>query len=227
MSVRTAIAAVVILAGVPMSIVARAPSDAHASRLGCGGTVVSTTPGPPRVRAELASRDRMITFGESVLLSPVLSVDPPVPGPLNPEFEARPDGEMGFQAASVRRIASGSVEECGPGDFLATPKVSTTYRVVWRGAMSNEVRILVRPAVSLRRVGRSAAVVSVRAARAYSGRTVTVDVRRARGWRPLKRVTLHGDGRARFRAPGAVVRVRVPAVPGYFRAVTAALSLAS
>lgn len=199
-----------------LATVAAGATSGRAAATSCG-PVVGQPQLPPAYRVEMESARRSVVYGESLVLVLRYAVDGGgcALDVVVPEFRALRPGESFFQpvrlsAAPVTSAPIGSV----PAIWWATPTVSTTYRAVWRGAFSNDVAVGVRPAVALRRSGRTV-VVAVRSERSYAGRLVSFEARRGTRWQLVTRSRVGADGTAVFRLPRAsAVRVRVPAIPG-------------
>jgi plastocyanin len=96
-------------------------------------------------------------------------------------------------------------------DFMFTPTILTSYKVVWKGKESAVVRTAISPALSLIRV-RSWFVVRARAAKSFYGRWVYAQRLNQFGqWVSLRKVFLNRQSAQRFKLtlrPG-ISRVRV------------------
>lgn len=218
---------VLVVGSALLATVAAGATSGQAAATSCG-PVVGQPQLAPAYRVEMESARRSVVYGDSLVLVLRYAVDGggyAVDGGgcaldvVLPEFRALRPGESLFQpvrlrAAPVTSAPIGFV----PAMWWATPTVSTTYRAVWRGAFSNDLTVGVRPALALRRSGRTV-VVAVRAERSYAGRLVRVEARRAARWQLATRLRVGPDGTAAFRLPRAsAVRVRVPPIPGYLPA---------
>jgi hypothetical protein len=131
----------------------------------------------------------------------------------------RPAGAEARLLAASEPLAAGVT--AGVVSWEIKPSRTAEYRLSWGGSESAPVRMLVRPAVSLRRVGQSF-VLALSAARDYAGRRVLVQ-RLVRGrWATTRPLTIGPGSRARFSAArtGGRLRVVVPAAFGYAPAIS-------
>jgi hypothetical protein len=158
----------------------------------------------------VASR-AIVTFGDRLILSggAYFGNDCSPLGQRMLMLTATPTGRASHRrAVAVRRGFFQTI----PWRTRARPHVSTDYRATWKGFMSQNVRVDVRPRVTLRRVAGARLRVAVRSARSYRGRWVALQRRTARGWRFVRTVRLGRSSATRFRVPRrrGVVRVYVP-----------------
>jgi len=138
----------------------------------------------------------VIVFGERARLrgTAYFGNDCGPPGPPGLSLVARVGGRSATRAVDVRRASFATV----PWTTAVRPRRSTRYRASWSGFTSAEVRIDVRPRVTLRRAGGGRLRVTVRSLRDYRGRWVAVQRRTARGWRFARAVRLRRGSTVRF-----------------------------
>src|SRR5262249_25722905 len=121
-------------------------------------------------------------------------------------FAQRFGGESFASARTVLTDAGGA------WTLVVRPLVTTTYKGVWNGSASATITVGVRPAVSLRVLGRGRFATHVAGARSFAGRTVQLQRHELNGrWVTVARARL-GTGssavfRHRFRRGRGTLRV--------------------
>ena len=88
----------------------------------------------------------------------------------------------------------------GSWTLVVRPTITTTYKGVWNGSTSASVTVGVRPAVSIRALGRGRLATHVAATHSFAGRTVQLQRHLLNGgWRTIARARLGAGSSARFR----------------------------
>jgi plastocyanin len=198
-------------------------SDPGQTGAGFRGTI-RVTPAPARnVSLNTAiGQDNVVIFGEGLRLTGVVSSGEPgetvtiVADPLGTD-------------EPVRRIEV-TTQAGGEWSLRVQPRIQTTYTARWRSVESRVVQVLVRPRVTLRKVGRTRFAVTVVAAHSFDGSQVIVRRQKSRTNRRLilaRRVFLRENPRTEtisqrtfsLRVPrGLRLRAFLPAIeaaPGY------------
>jgi plastocyanin len=150
-------------------------SDPGESGSGFRGTIEVES--APTRGVTLTTTRSTVLFGDSITLSGTVSsrqAGQPVTITVDPAGEP------------PRRI---EVETAAGGawSLRAQPRIRTLYRASWRNSTSEARTVLVRPRVSLKKVGRNAFTVIVVAAESFAGERV--DIRRQRSRRNVTLVT--------------------------------------
>lgn len=159
-------------------------SDAGTAR---GADVAFTTVG-----VTIGAATRQTVFGGRVLLSGV------VPTHLANEqviVYAQPYGEG--SPRSVATVLSGAG---GTWQYLARPRIATTYQASWRGQPAASVTIAVRPRVTFRRLRSGRFVSRVLAGHSFAGRLVQLQRWNGVRWVTLRRARLGQRSRSEFQA---------------------------
>jgi hypothetical protein len=159
-------------------------SDAGTAR---GADVAFTTLG-----VTIAAAARETVFGGRVLLSGL------VPTHLANEqvvVYAQPYGEG--SPRSVATVLSGAG---GTWQYLARPRIGTTYQASWRGQPAASVTIAVRPRVTFTRLKSGRFVSRVLAGRSFAGRFVQLQRWNGVRWVTVRRARLGLRSRTEFRA---------------------------
>jgi hypothetical protein len=159
-------------------------SDAGTTR---GADVAFTTLG---VTIVAASRETV--FGSRVLLSGLV--------PTHQANEqvivyAQPYGEG--SPRSVATVLSGAG---GTWQYLARPKIATTYQASWRGQPAASVTIAVRPRITFTRLRSGRFVARVLGGHSFAGRLVQLQRWNGVRWVTLRRARLGVRSRAEFKA---------------------------
>ncbi|HVS86073.1 MAG TPA: fibronectin type III domain-containing protein [Gaiellaceae bacterium] len=142
----------------------------------------------------------------------------------NVSIYARRHGQASF--ALVATVLTGSGGSWG---YIAHPKIGTAYKATFAGGASQVAQIAVRPAVSLRSVGRGRFAVRVGPAGAYARRYAVLQRRTSfGGWRMIGRRRLGRSATATFTPKLArgrwTLRVSIAAAPGYAAATSRTLA---
>jgi hypothetical protein len=159
-------------------------SDAGTSR---GADVAFTTVG-----VTIGAATRQTIFGGRVLLSGV------VPTHLANEqviVYAQPYGEG--SPRSVATVLSGAG---GTWQYLARPRIATTYQASWRGQLAASVTIAVRPRITFTRLKSGRFVSRVLAGHSFAGRFVQLQRWNGVRWVTIRRARLGLRSRTEFRA---------------------------
>jgi hypothetical protein len=140
----------------------------------------------------IAAAARETAFGGRVLLSGVV--------PTNQANEqvvvyAQPYGEG--SPRSVATVLSGAG---GTWQYLARPRIATTYQASWRGKLAASVTIAVRPRVTFTRLKSGRFVSRVLAGRSFAGRFVQLQRWNGVRWVTVRRARLGLRSRTEFRA---------------------------
>jgi hypothetical protein len=108
-----------------------------------------------------------------------------------------------YASGSFSAVATVLTDAGGAWTLPVRPRILTTYKSVWGGNTSGTVTVNVRPAVSLRALGRLRFATHVTGTRSFAGRLVQLQRRRADGsWVTIARARLN-------RASNAVLHPRV------------------
>jgi hypothetical protein len=108
---------------------------------------------------------------------------------------AQPYGE-----GSPRSVATVPSSTDGTWQYLARPRIGTTYTASWRNGLSVPVAISVHPRITLTRLASGRFVVRVLADRSFAHRFVQLQRWNGLRWVTLRRVRLGVRSRAEFRA---------------------------
>jgi phosphodiesterase/alkaline phosphatase D-like protein len=108
---------------------------------------------------------------------------------------AQPYGE-----GSPRSVATVLSAADGTWQYLARPRIGTTYTASWRNSLSAPVAIAVHPRLALTRLRSGRFVVRVFADRSFAHRLVQLQRWNGVRWTTLRRIRLGGRSRAEFRA---------------------------
>jgi plastocyanin len=104
-----------------------------------------------------------------------------------------------YLAPSQTLIATLLTGPNGVWDTIVTPGWLTTYQAHWRGLISADIAVSVRPNVIFKLSRRGRGLVSVKAARSMAGRKVYIQrFTRFHQWVTLRRVILGGSSSKRF-----------------------------
>lgn len=157
------------------------------------GTVVVRVPPPPPAAVSLAASLTVLTFGETTRLAG--SVSSGKPNETVAVFARRFDQPSAVQVATVLTGAGGAWA------YDAKPAAQTTYQARFRGALSPEVAVYVRPRLQLVRSG-TWLYAGVKAATTFAGRFVVLQRRSKLGfWVGVARYRVgRGSGKL-IRAP--------------------------
>jgi len=161
-----------------------AKSDAGTTR---GADAVFTTLG-----VTLASVARQTAFGGRVLLSGV------VPTHLANEqviVYSQPYGE-----GSPRSVATVLTGANGTWQYLARPRIATTYQASWRSRLSASVAIAVHPRITFTRLKSGRFVARVLAGHSFAGKRVQLQRWNGVRWKTIRQARLGLRSRAEFRA---------------------------
>lgn len=168
----------------------------------------------------LAAQASSVVFGRGLMLSGL------VPTGKTGETVTLFAGVFGSGSpAAVANIVTGGG---GAWQYLARPKILTSYSVSWGGLTSRTIVIGVRPRVRFRRIGRARFTTRVVAARSFRGRLVQLQRRTSAGrWVRIKRIRLTRRSSATFRVRlrRGTTRLRVvmsvnQAGPGYLAGIS-------
>lgn len=195
----------------------------------CGPVLGGAPPSdpPPTVQFQVELARRIVTYGDAFAFWSEYSWSCFQPRPAgDPRLELRAVGERVFRPAggAARLLARSeplnAEATAGVVTWEIKPALTAEYRVWWSGWTSEPSRMVVRPALVLRRTGR---VLSLRivAARDYTGRRVFVQRRRLGRWKTTGTLLVRAGSQVRFRAEGddGRLRVFVPSAFGYAYAV--------
>jgi hypothetical protein len=108
---------------------------------------------------------------------------------------AQPYGE-----GSPRSVATVLSAADGTWQYLARPRIGTTYTASWRNSLSAPVAIAVHPRLALTRLRSGRFIVRVFADRSFAHRLVQLQRWNGVRWTTLRRIRLGGRSRAEFRA---------------------------
>jgi plastocyanin len=190
------------------------PSGAYARRMDTPGTFPYHDALHPKLRGTLrvtgpapsvsvGVTPPIVTAGNAVHIGGAIS--PPAIGDTVTVY-AQP-----YPQASFVEIGRVLTTTNGLYDFMFTPTILTSYKVVWKGKESAVVRTAISPALSLIRV-RSWFVARARAAKSFYGRWVYAQRLNQFGqWVSLRKVFLNRQSAQRFKLnlrPG-ISRIRV------------------
>jgi hypothetical protein len=104
-----------------------------------------------------------------------------------------------WSSGSFFAVATVLTDVGGTWSLRVRPRIATTYKAVWSGSPSGTVTIGVRPAVSLRPLGRLRFATHVTGARSFRGRIVQLQRHRLDGsWATVARVRLNRSSNAIF-----------------------------
>ena len=159
-------------------------SDAGTAR---GADVAFTTLG-----VTIAAGARETVFGGRVLLSGVV---PTHQANEQVVVYAQPYGE-----GSPRSVATVLSGVGGTWQYLARPRIATTYQASWRSKLAASVTIAVRPRVTLTRLRSGRFVSRVLAGRSFAGRFVQLQRWNGVRWVTVRRARLGLRSRTEFRA---------------------------
>ncbi len=159
-------------------------SDAGTAR---GADAVFTTLG-----VTLATVVKQTAFGGRVLLSGVVPTHQPNETVI---VYAQPYGE-----GSPRAVATILTGVNGAWQYLARPKIATTYQASWRSRLSTSVTIAVRPRITFTRLRSGHFVARVIGGHSFAGRLVQLQRWNGVRWVTLRRARLGSRSRAEFKA---------------------------
>ena len=184
-----------------------ATNDAGTSR---GADVTFTTAG-----VTIAATAPTTVYGSQVLLSGFV--------PIKKQGETVTIYAQPYGQGSPRLIATVATDAAGAWSFAVKPTVLTSYQASWLSGVSQPTVVGVRPAISLKRVGKARFSTHVAAVHPFARRIVKVQRQTAAGtWITIKRVRLGARSSAVFRLvlPRGTSRLRIAmsvnqAGPGY------------
>jgi plastocyanin len=152
-------------------------SDPGETGSGFRGTI--EVEGAPTRGVTLETTRSIVLFGDSIRLSGTISSRQ---AGQTVTITVDPAGEP------ARRIEVDTAAN-GEWSLRAQPRIRTQYTARWRNSTSEVRTVLVRPRVSLRKVGRNAFAVTVVAAESFAGDRVDIRRQRSRTNRSLVTVT--------------------------------------
>lgn len=174
------------------------------------------TGGGGATKLTLKAQRSAVTFGRPVVLTGSFGKDK---NGRSVTMYAKPYGASGFTRVSTLRTDSH-----GAWHLTVHPGIGTSYRAVSRASASPTITVGVRPLVKLT-VAHRALAVRVTARKSFQGRTVLIQRLRGTHWVGVSRLALGPAGTGIVKLHGVRVRAVVPAVPGYLRSISAAVTV--